>query len=475
MDAKSPHIEPQGESRTGFKKSDDFLGDLSAETMGVLLGSSADIAIVIENGIVMDVALANDSLISSGYDKDWVGKAWIDTVTVESRPKIEALLRREPGDTPWRQVNHMSQSALDVPVKYTTVPIKDGEQVVALGRDLSEISLLQQKLISAHQDLERDYSRMRMAEGRYRLLFNTSNEAILIVNGEDWTIEEANHAAETMTEQLQKDLVSSSITGLFEPAAAGRINTLVASASTQGAAVQADLTLNTGKRVSLSGSAFLENDQKRIIVRISDEGETGQASKPNRTLDTMIDHLPDGLVIADADQRILHINDTFAQSSQLSSAQDAKGEPLSTYLGRSSTDINVLYSTLRKNGLVRNFATIARDRFGSEEKVEVSAVAAPTKSGVVYAFSVRGVSRRLTQAPRLDEKLPSASTDFTELVGRVPLKDIVNESTLLIERLCIEAALKISDNNRASAAEMLGLSRQGLYSKLKRVGLETGD
>jgi transcriptional regulator PpsR len=475
MDAKSPHIEPQGESRTGFKKSDDFLGDLSAETMGALLGGSADIAIVIENGIVMDVALANDSLISSGYDKDWVGKAWIDTVTVESRPKIEALLRREPGDTPWRQVNHMSQSALDVPVKYTTVPIKDGEQLVALGRDLSEISLLQQKLISAHQDLERDYSRMRMAEGRYRLLFNTSNEAILIVNGEDWTIEEANHAAETMTEQLQKDLVSSSITGLFESSAAGRINTLVASASTQGAAVQADLALNTGKRVSLSGSAFLENDQKRIIVRISDEGATGQASKPNRALDTMIDHLPDGLVIADADQRILHINDTFAQSSQLSSVQDAKGEPLSTYLGRSSTDINVLYSTLRKNGLVRNFATIARDRFGSEEKVEVSAVAAPTKSGVVYAFSVRGVSRRLTQAPRLDEKLPSASTDFTELVGRVPLKDIVNESTLLIERLCIEAALKISDNNRASAAEMLGLSRQGLYSKLKRVGLETGD
>lgn len=475
MDAKSPHIEPQGESRTGFKKSDDFLGDLSAETMGALLGGSADIAIVIENGIVMDVALANDSLISSGYDKDWVGKAWIDTVTMESRPKIEALLRREPGDTPWRQVNHMSQSALDVPVKYTTVPIKDGEQLVALGRDLSEISLLQQKLISAHQDLERDYSRMRMAEGRYRLLFNTSNEAILIVNGEDWTIEEANHAAETMTEQLQKDLVSSSITGLFESSAAGRINTLVASASTQGAAVQADLALNTGKRVSLSGSAFLENDQKRIIVRISDEGATGQASKPNRALDTMIDHLPDGLVIADADQRILHINDTFAQSSQLSSVQDAKGEPLSTYLGRSSTDINVLYSTLRKNGLVRNFATIARDRFGSEEKVEVSAVEAPTKSGVVYAFSVRGVSRRLTQAPRLDEKLPSASTDFTELVGRVPLKDIVNESTLLIERLCIEAALKISDNNRASAAEMLGLSRQGLYSKLKRVGLETGD
>lgn len=125
--------------------------------------------------------------------------------------------------------------------------------------------------------------------------------------------------------------------------------------------------------------------------------------------------------------------------------------------------------------MVRNFATVMRDRYGSDEQVEVSAVTAPTANGTVYAFSVRGVSRRLIQSPGLDEKLPSASTDFTELVGRVPLKDIVNESTLLIERLCIEAALKISDNNRASAAEMLGLSRQGLYSKLKRVGLEAGD
>jgi hypothetical protein len=34
----------------------------------------------------------------------------------------------------------------------------------------------------------------------------------------------------------------------------------------------------------------------------------------------------------------------------------------------------------------------------------------------------------------------------------------------LIERLCIEAALRITHDNRASAAEMLGLSRQGFYA-----------
>jgi DNA-binding NtrC family response regulator len=41
----------------------------------------------------------------------------------------------------------------------------------------------------------------------------------------------------------------------------------------------------------------------------------------------------------------------------------------------------------------------------------------------------------------------------------------------MIERLCIEAALELTRDNRASAAEMLGLSRQSLYSKLRRYGL----
>jgi len=60
---------------------------------------------------------------------------------------------------------------------------------------------------------------------------------------------------------------------------------------------------------------------------------------------------------------------------------------------------------------------------------------------------------------------------MSALVGRVSLKEIVRDTTDLVERLCIEAALKLTDNNRASAAEVLGLSRQSLYSKLHRFGM----
>jgi DNA-binding NtrC family response regulator len=61
--------------------------------------------------------------------------------------------------------------------------------------------------------------------------------------------------------------------------------------------------------------------------------------------------------------------------------------------------------------------------------------------------------------------------EMTKLVGRVPLRDLVRETTDMIERLCIEAALKLTQDNRALAAEMLGLSRQSLYTKLRRYGI----
>ena len=67
--------------------------------------------------------------------------------------------------------------------------------------------------------------------------------------------------------------------------------------------------------------------------------------------------------------------------------------------------------------------------------------------------------------------MPRSVEQLTELVGRMSLKDIVRESTDLIERLCIEAALELVGDNRASAAEMLGLSRQSFYVKLRRYGL----
>ena len=62
-----------------------------------------------------------------------------------------------------------------------------------------------------------------------------------------------------------------------------------------------------------------------------------------------------------------------------------------------------------------------------------------------------------------------------ELVGSASLKEIVAESTNVIERMCIETAIELTMNNRVAAAEMLGLSRQSLYVKLRKLDLLARD
>ena len=72
--------------------------------------------------------------------------------------------------------------------------------------------------------------------------------------------------------------------------------------------------------------------------------------------------------------------------------------------------------------------------------------------------------------------MPRSIEQLTELIGRVSMKELVRDAIDVIERLCIESALELTGNNRASAAEMLGLSRQSLYVKLRRYGLsDPGD
>ena len=82
-------------------------------------------------------------------------------------------------------------------------------------------------------------------------------------------------------------------------------------------------------------------------------------------------------------------------------------------------------------------------------------------------MAIRGTARRIQSRTSIDNSNFSESVEqMSELVGKMPLKEIVGETTDVIEKMCIESALILTSNNRASAAEMLGLSRQSLYVKL---------
>lgn len=128
-------------------------------------------------------------------------------------------------------------------------------------------------------------------------------------------------------------------------------------------------------------------------------------------------------------------------------------------------------SNLRQRGAVRLFSTTLRGELGSVSEVEISATSVNQGGQSALGFAIRDVERRLSTESRGSRDLPQSVGHLTELVGRVSIKEIVGETTDVIEQLCIEAALDLTRDNRAAAAELLGLSRQSLYVKMRRFGM----
>ena len=92
-----------------FSMSAQFLADLDASAVADLVSTASDIVLVLDaQGVIRDVACHGEALLGLGC-ADWIGKSWLQTVTTESRPKIEALLQSggEPSrdGVRWRHVN----------------------------------------------------------------------------------------------------------------------------------------------------------------------------------------------------------------------------------------------------------------------------------------------------------------------------------------------------------------------------------
>lgn len=178
------------------------------------------------------------------------------------------------------------------------------------------------------------------------------------------------------------------------------------------------------------------------------------------------------MVITGHDGRIAMVNPAFTEMAQLGSAEQARGESLDRWLGRAGVDFAVAFANLRQTGSIKLFSTSLRGEHGATTDVEVSAASLihdDRKQG--FGFVIRNVEKRLSASPSSARELPRSVAQLTERIGRVPLRDLVREATDVIEKLSIEAALELTRDNRASAAEMLGLSRQSLYVKLRRFGL----
>ncbi|MGN7125879.1 transcriptional regulator PpsR [Methylorubrum thiocyanatum] len=451
-------------------------GLLDGEAAGLLIAATSDLSLVVDDhGIIRDTAAGQADLDGHGIES-WLGRPWIDTVTVESRPKIDALLRdAAPGTmTRWRQVNHPSPTGTDLPIRYATLrPRKEGP-IIVIGQDLRTVAALQRRLAETQQALERDYDRLRSAETRYKLLFQLSGEPVLVVDAGTRRVTEINPAAMRLLGRPQKRVLGQDAAELFDAGSLRELQTLFAGLRVTGQATDLVAPLAAGRgEVRVSASLFRGDGATSVLLRLAPLTPVApeRAEFGGGALD-IIQRMPEGFVVTDASRRILTANTAFLDLTQHATEEQVRGQSLDGWLGREETDTLALFAMLRDHGSVRHFPTVMRGQYGSVEEVEVAAVSASHADQPCFGLTIRATPRRAAPVHAGgSHDLPRSVEQMTELVGRVSMKALVRETTDLIEKLCIEAALRITRDNRASAAEMLGLSRQGLYAKMRRYGI----
>ena len=461
----------------GAEVSVSLLKSLDANSLVSLVGLGADIVMLVDQDHKLArISCADPDIGAYGLSKG-IGRRLQDLVTIESVPKIDAMLRARDGGRQSRgyQVNHGCEGKPDLPVLYSCYAAADFPYMLVVGRELRQQMRDQQRLIETQMELEADYRELQEAEARYRTAFRVSAIAHVMLDGERKTVLDANAAAIGLIGGGVTGIVGKPFRDLFRKQDRDSLSEAIGEARHSPSPVQID-TLKTvkGEPVSLSLRSYRENGVTNLIISAWQSADAQEArrqqveKRSERPVD--LTDVPEPAVQTTDQGQIIGANTLFLDLAQAPSIAQVMGRNLGTWFSKTSLDLHVFYSRLAEEQVVRGFATTLTDNLSGDRPVLVSARRNPETGLTQVIFIPQPVSAERLSIPA--PGAPEQADGFANLVGRVPLKDLVRESLEVIEKICIEAALDQTNNNRASAAEMLGLSRQSLYIKLRRHGLE---
>ncbi|SHH62110.1 transcriptional regulator PpsR [Marivita hallyeonensis] len=453
---------------------------IDAGVLSSIIAVASDIALVVsQNGEILSV-LVNPNETSFGKLQHWEGRPLKNFLTRESIPKIEAVMAAmHDGEAPARSVelNHSDNAVWEFPIRYSFHPFGSDGSFLMLGRDLRPIAETQQQLVQAQMSLEQGYEARREFDARYRLLLRTVRDSIAFISVSDGKIKDLNDPAAALLGSTREDLIGSSFAQEFrdkrrEEFIEALINAAI-SENTTGLEVQ---SRRGRQRIIISPNVFRAAGERILICRMSTAEETAtRFDNLSNSLASVFEKGPDAIVFTSVTGTIEACNDAFLDLVDAAHAVDVRGRSLADFLGRGQIDMSVLVENARRTGQMRMYSTKLLNDFGAKTPVELSATFLEDRGEPELGFIIRDISRvdAMRKAPVHTSE--ESSRNVMELVGSATLKEIVSETTDVVEKMCIETAVSLTRNNRVAAAEMLGLSRQSLYVKLRKYGLLNRD
>ncbi|WP_308916242.1 transcriptional regulator PpsR [Jannaschia sp. LMIT008] len=447
---------------------------IAPEYLGDILSTAADLALIVGPTGLVHSTTTNPLNSAIGKIDHWVGRDIRDFLMPDSRVKVMRQIAAVAGGDATRrdtiEVNHHDGAAWDAPIRYTFHLTGREGRVLMLGRDLGPVAELQQRLIRAQMALERDHEHQRVYETRFRVLLDETAEGFVLLDVANGRILDANRRAGELLGHRPDALQGTSLAQELDGRRRGElIDALCAAGGRDRRDVVRVRATRSGADLRLRPRLFRGGGERVLLCRI--EPADGVEAAPARTatdgrLRDLFDNAADAIVTLDADGMITDGNEALLSLLDVDAAADLHGRSMTDFLVRGLVDLRVLTGS---DG-VRLYATRVVSAFGTQVGVEVTPV--PLSDGG-HALLMREADRTLA----MREAAPSAGVpgptvdNARALVGTEPLRDIVASMTDVIEKECIEAAVELTSNNRVAAAEMLGLSRQSLYVKLRKYGL----
>lgn len=453
---------------------------IAPDLLGEILATASDVALLVAPSRRIISVLVNPHHRSFGQLTDWEGAHLKDVLTEESLRKVEARINEMHGARHGEsavELNHADQSNWEFPVRYSLHRIGGDESILMLGRDLRPIAEVQQQLVQAQLALERDYETQREMDTRYRVLMEVSRDAVIMVSMSTGRIADINPAAAQLLGGQRAELIGSAIAQEFEGRRRGEFLESLANLAVAESTAPIELVARRSqKRVFLTPTVFRAAGERVLLCQI-DTSEGGKSGS-----DELADNLArlyhegvDGIVFTDGDGNIRAANEAFLNLTDTANIAAVRGRSLTDFLARGAVDLRVLLDNVKRTGHLRLYATRLTTDFMGQIAVEISATWLNDRPNPILALVVRDASRAETLRRPAFGQPDDGVRNVMELVGSSTLKDIVAETTDVIEKMCIETALELTRNNRVAAAEMLSLSRQSLYVKLRKYGLLNKD
>ncbi len=441
------------------------------EMMAGALLKTSDICLLINNeGQILDASshsFENLSLLKN--------KNLRDVLTPESIRKIFSYLdisnktlndKKEP-----LELNHKINNNPEFAISYHAHETGYPNQSLLIGKSLEAITQIQKQLVETQIRLEREYETYRASDVRYRVVLETSTDPLLVIESKSLKIRDYNDSAIQLFSRNSENLKDTGFSTYFSAISSSDLLEILKTNAEKSSSTRS-LKLSSGQMVTISPTLFRSGGDLLILCKVLlERGNPSRKNDPNPLFREFYQKCADPAIITNEEGRIYLANEQFLKICNIMDFLSVEDRPLEEFLERGAVDQRVLIETLGSEGTIGSYSTKLRCAHGTNINVEISASRMRLKTRSFLGFILRTANNGLFKQKSSDTLSEKALENAMKLVGSAPLKDLVSDTSDVVERICIKTALELTRNNRVAAAEMLSLSRQGLYIKLRKYGL----